>query len=161
MEEFTRLVVNTGGPAVTNGNTTAMKTEEMTIIRLFSHALRQNTMVATTTSTRVRLRPSREGSKRSSIIRKTLMQSRSTPASTRYTRGSDNCTSWHCVTGRRCVGTATCWTSWTAGPTIRLYEGRRPRRRSSGLVEEYDPVVWAKTAVHNIVIISPHIQCRT
>jgi hypothetical protein len=87
MEEFTRLVVNTGGPAVTNANMTLMKTEEMTIIHLFSHALRQNTMVATTTSTRVQVRPSRDGSERSSIIRKTLMQSRSTPASTRYTRG--------------------------------------------------------------------------
>ena len=40
MEEFTRFFVNTGGPAVTNANTTAMKTEEMTIIRLFSLALR-------------------------------------------------------------------------------------------------------------------------
>ncbi len=85
MEEFTRLVVNTGGPAVMNANTTAMKTEEMTIIRLFSHALRRNTMVATTTSTRVRVCPSRDGSKRSSIICKTLMQSRSTPALMRYT----------------------------------------------------------------------------
>ncbi len=39
MEEFTRLLMNTGGPVVTNANMTAMKTEEMTIIRLFSHAL--------------------------------------------------------------------------------------------------------------------------
>jgi len=41
MEEFARLVVilNTGGPAVTNANTTAMKTEETTINRLFPHAL--------------------------------------------------------------------------------------------------------------------------
>ena len=33
MEEFVRLVVivNTGGPAVMNANTTAMKTEETTI----------------------------------------------------------------------------------------------------------------------------------
>jgi hypothetical protein len=33
MEEFARLVVivNTGGPAVTNANTTAIKTEETTI----------------------------------------------------------------------------------------------------------------------------------
>jgi hypothetical protein len=105
-------------------------------------------MVATTTSTQVWVRPLRDGSERSSIIRKTSMQSRSTPALMRYTRGSDNCTSWHCVTGRRCVGTVTCWMSWMAGPTIRLYKQQRPRRRSSGLVEEYDPVVWAKTAVH-------------
>jgi hypothetical protein len=43
MEEFARLVVvvivNTGGPAVTNANKTAMKTEETTINRLFPHAL--------------------------------------------------------------------------------------------------------------------------
>ena len=41
MEEFVRLVVivNTGDPAVTNVNTTAMKTEETTINRLFPHAL--------------------------------------------------------------------------------------------------------------------------
>jgi hypothetical protein len=112
-------------------------------------------MVATTTSTQVRVRPSRDGSERSSIIRKTPMQSRSMPASTRYTRGSDNCTSWHCITGRRCMGMATCWTSWTAGPTIRSYKRRRPRQRSSGLVEEYGPVVWAKTAVHNNCYYKP------
>jgi hypothetical protein len=41
MKEFLRLVVilNTSSPAVTNANTTAMKTEETTINHLFPHSL--------------------------------------------------------------------------------------------------------------------------
>jgi hypothetical protein len=41
MEEFARLVVivNTSGLTVMNVNTTAMKTEEMAINRLFPHTL--------------------------------------------------------------------------------------------------------------------------
>ena len=41
IDEFARLVVivNTGGPAVTNANTTTMNTEETTINRLFPHTL--------------------------------------------------------------------------------------------------------------------------